>query len=96
MPWGNITNAKQGKPKKNEAAVKPADSAIARRLDEADAELKRQKTPLFRKFERGSRKATQGDCRDVFPSKFSRLNCKKGGQAAFLKRLLEGDRRMPI
>ena len=80
---GTVNEAKAKAAKKNEAAIKRADTAIAKKADEADAELKAAKASALKEIEAVAADAAQSIVATVSGTKVSATDAKKAVKAAF-------------
>lgn len=78
-----VNEAKAEAAKKNEAAIKRADSAISKKADEADAELKSAKAAALIEIEAVAAEAAQAIVTTVSGTKVSAAEAKKAVKAAF-------------
>lgn len=80
---GKVNEAKAEAAKKNEAAIKRADTAISKKADEADASLKAAKTAALIEIEAVAAEAAQAIVTTVSGTKVSAAEAKKAVKAAF-------------
>lgn len=80
---GRVNEAKAEAAKKNEAAIKRADTAISKKADEADAALKAAKTAALKEIEAVAAEAAQAIVTTVSGAKVSAAEAKKAVKAAF-------------
>lgn len=80
---GKVNEAKAKAAKKNEAAIKRADTAISKKADEADAALKAAKTAALKEIEAVAAEAAQAIVTTVSGAKVSADDAKKAVKAAF-------------
>ncbi len=80
---GKVNEAKAKAAKKNEAAIKRADTAISKKADEADAALKAAKTTALKEIEAVAAEAAQAIVTTVSGAKVSAADAKKAVKAAF-------------
>lgn len=80
---GKVNEAKAKAAKKNEAAIKRAETAIAKKADEADAALKAAKSSALTEIEAVAADAAQAIVATVSGAKVTATDAKKAVKAAF-------------
>ncbi len=80
---GKVSEAKEKAARKNEAAVKRADTTIARKADEADAALKAATTTALTEIESVAAEAAKDIVATVSGTKVTAAQAKKAVKAAF-------------
>ena len=80
---GKVNEAKAKAAKRNEAAIKRAETAIAKKADEADAALKAAKSSALTEIEAVAADAAQAIVATVSGAKVTATDAKKAVKAAF-------------